>query len=102
MEYRMIFCKSCGKEMPLGLSMCPHCGEKNDRQACKNCGSPMLIKAKRCSACGAKNKRKRKGLRFIIAVIVIAAVTAAVWLNQEDILVVIQKFLPTQFFAMLY
>ncbi|MDD6276500.1 MAG: hypothetical protein PUB20_06740 [Clostridia bacterium] len=94
MEYKMIFCKGCGKEMPLGLSLCPHCGRKNDLKACESCGNPVPVKAGRCSVCGAKNSKGAKVPVIVtVLVVAIAALAALVITKNEEIIDIIKQII---------
>ena len=49
-----MFCRSCGKQLPPGATVCPYCGVPAGigRLYCPNCGNATLPQAVVCVKCG--------------------------------------------------
>lgn len=61
------FCESCGKEVPLNASRCPHCGRVFSDVHCPACGfsGPASLFSSGCPVCGysAPSSQERGGDR---------------------------------------
>ena len=47
----MMYCTSCGKQMPDDAKFCPSCGQGLGAEAC-SCGAEVPAGAKFCPGCG--------------------------------------------------